>query len=82
MSELPNGLWENLSIDFFGPTPSRTELFVLIDDFSRFPIVRESKGVKYLELILRSTDLELGQDSKFEKARANDRKAKMERKNV
>ena len=39
MSPMPNGPWEELSIDFFGPMKNGKYLLVLIDDFSRYPIV-------------------------------------------
>lgn len=40
MSELPNQPWAELSIDFgLAPTGSNEYLIVLIDDYSRFPIV-------------------------------------------
>ncbi len=41
MSNMPNGPFEEVSTDFYGPTPSNTKLLVLIDDYSRFAIVRE-----------------------------------------
>lgn len=39
MSELPKGPWQNLSIDFCGPLPSGDYLLVIIDEFSRYPVV-------------------------------------------
>lgn len=39
MSELPSAPWTELSLDFWGPTPDNTYALVLIDDYSRFPIV-------------------------------------------
>ena len=36
MSELPNGPWQKLHIDFYGPLPSREYLLVVIDRYSRF----------------------------------------------
>ena len=39
MSELPRGPWLNLSIDFCGPLPTGEYLFVIIDEYSRYPIV-------------------------------------------
>lgn len=41
MSIMPDGPWEILMLDFFGPTPCRSELLVLYDSYSRFPIVHE-----------------------------------------
>ena len=39
MSQLPRGPWLKLSIDFCGPTPTGDYLLVIIDEFSRYPIV-------------------------------------------
>ena len=45
MSPLPNGAWEQLSTDFHGPLPSGDYLMVIIDEFSRFPIVKILKSI-------------------------------------
>ncbi|KAK3095200.1 hypothetical protein FSP39_011413 [Pinctada imbricata] len=39
MSELPAHPWDNLSMDFCGPLPSGDYLFVIIDEYSRYPVV-------------------------------------------
>lgn len=39
MSNLPDAPWHELSLDFYGPIPTGGYLLVLIDDYSRFPIV-------------------------------------------
>ena len=39
MSELPGGPWMNISMDFCGPIPSGEYLFVIVDEYSRFPVV-------------------------------------------
>jgi hypothetical protein len=39
MSKIPNGVWEELATDFHGPTPSGEYIMVMIDEFSRFPII-------------------------------------------
>eukprot|EP00057_Strongylocentrotus_purpuratus_P008996 XP_011663470.1 PREDICTED: uncharacterized protein K02A2.6-like [Strongylocentrotus purpuratus] len=39
MSQMPPGPWQNLSIDFCGPLPTGEYLMVLIDEFSRYPVV-------------------------------------------
>ena len=44
MTGMPNGPWENVDIDFYGPTPDGTDLLVLIDQYSRFAIVEEVKS--------------------------------------
>ena len=39
MSELPSNIWENLSIDFCGPFLSGYYLMVIIEEYSRYPVV-------------------------------------------
>ncbi|KAF7687611.1 hypothetical protein HF521_014839, partial [Silurus meridionalis] len=39
MSELPEGPWQNVSVDFCGPFPSGDYLLVILDEYSRFPFV-------------------------------------------
>ncbi|XP_064468936.1 uncharacterized protein K02A2.6-like [Ornithodoros turicata] len=36
---LPDGPWENLAMDFAGPFPNGKYLLVLVDEYSRFPVV-------------------------------------------
>ena len=45
MSDMPGGAWRNLSMDFLGPLPSGEELMVLVDEYSRFPIVEIIRSV-------------------------------------
>ena len=47
MSELyvPSGPWENISKDFCGPLPFGNYLFVMVDEYSRYPIVKIVKSV-------------------------------------
>jgi hypothetical protein len=54
MSSMPNGPWEQVDIDFYGPTPDQTDLLVLIDQYSRFVLVEEvtSKTAKSIIPIL------------------------------
>ena len=40
MSQMTNGPWEKLSIDFYGPLSNGKYLLVLIDDYSRYPVVK------------------------------------------
>ncbi len=40
---MPDRPWEFLCMDFFGPLPNGKELLVLMDEFSRLPIVEEIK---------------------------------------
>lgn len=39
MTELPNSPWSQVSTDFLGPYPSGEMLLVVIDDYSRYPVV-------------------------------------------
>jgi transposase InsO family protein len=39
MSELPSNVWGKLSNDFCGPFPSGYYLMVIIDEYSRYPVV-------------------------------------------
>ena len=45
MSELPSGPWKNLSADFCGPLETGDYLFVVIDEYSRYPVVEIVKSV-------------------------------------
>lgn len=45
MSELPGSAWENLSMDFCGPLPSGEYLFVIIDEYTRYPVVEVVRSV-------------------------------------
>ena len=36
-TELPNGLWEKLANDYYGPLPSGEYVLVVTDEYSRFP---------------------------------------------
>ena len=45
MSDMPEGPWENLSADFCGPLPTGDYLFVITDEYSRFPVVEIVKSV-------------------------------------
>ena len=40
MSDLPNAPWESLVTDFYGPTSTGEYLISIIDEYSRFPIVK------------------------------------------
>ena len=48
MSELPRGPWLNLSVEFCGPLPTGEYLLVIVDEYSRYPVVE----------IVRSTSAE------------------------
>ena len=44
MSEMPSKPWTNLTADFCGPLPSGDYLFVITDEYSRYPIVEIIKS--------------------------------------
>lgn len=44
MSQLPIGVWQNLAMDFHGPLPDGHYFVVVMDEYSRFPIVRIIKS--------------------------------------
>lgn len=46
MSKLPNSPWEELAADFHGPLESGEYMMVVIDEYSRFPIVKILKSIK------------------------------------
>jgi hypothetical protein len=39
MSNLPNRAWSEVSVDFYGPFPSASYLLVIVDYYSRYPVV-------------------------------------------
>ncbi|XP_052780716.1 uncharacterized protein K02A2.6-like [Mya arenaria] len=45
MSEMPSGPWMNLSADFCGPLQTGDYLLVIVDEYSRYPIVEIVKSV-------------------------------------
>ncbi|CAC5392252.1 unnamed protein product [Mytilus coruscus] len=54
MSEIPNNVWENLSMDFCGPFSNGYYVMVIIDEYSRYPIIEAvtsltSKSVRPLQ---------------------------------
>ncbi|XP_061190342.1 uncharacterized protein K02A2.6-like [Saccostrea echinata] len=48
---MPSGPWKNLSADFCGPLPTGEYLFVVIDEYSRFPVVEIVKSTSANETI-------------------------------
>jgi len=51
MSALPVAPWTDLSLDFKGPLPSGKYYLVLIDDFSRYPIVKLLSSTQFDQVI-------------------------------
>ena len=43
MSKLPDGPWLDVSMDVCGPLPTGDYLIVIINEFSRFPVVEIKK---------------------------------------
>ena len=39
MSELPSGPWKELASDFYGSLPSGEYILVLVDEYTRYPVV-------------------------------------------
>ena len=44
MTELPEAPWESVSTDYYGQLPSGEYLITVIDDYSRFPIIKSEKS--------------------------------------
>ena len=44
MTPLPNGPWEKVKGDFYGPIPSGEYMLLLIDEYSRFPVIEIVKS--------------------------------------
>ena len=53
MSNLPNAVWSEIAIDFYGPTPTGEKLLVIIDLYSRFPLVEAMKVTSEFPVISR-----------------------------
>ena len=55
MTELPNRPWEKIAVDFHGPLPSGHSLLVMIDEYSRFPVVEIVSSTSAKSTILAMT---------------------------
>ena len=51
MTELPEKKWHEVSVDHVGPFPDGKHVLVIIDDYSRFPIVEVVKSTSTQETI-------------------------------
>lgn len=51
MSELPAAPWLNVSMDFCGPLPSGDYLLVMIDEYSRYPVVEIVRNMNTEKII-------------------------------
>jgi hypothetical protein len=54
-SKMPDRVWRELVMDFFGPIPNGSELMVIMDEFSRYPVVEEVKSTA-AEFVLPKMD--------------------------
>ena len=54
MSPLPPGVWQHLATDFHGPLPDGHYFLVIIDEYSRYPIVKivKSTAARYVIPVL------------------------------
>ena len=57
MSPMPCGPWAELSIDFYGPLKNGKYLLVLVDDYSRYPIVKLINSTGASSVIPLLTDI-------------------------
>lgn len=48
---LPSNPWESLAMDFAGPFPNGKYVMVILDEFSRFPVVEVIKSLKATKII-------------------------------
>ena len=51
MSELPSNVWVKLSNEFCGPFPSGYYLMVIIDEYSRYPVVESLTSLTAISVI-------------------------------
>ena len=52
-STLPEAVWTEISVDFYGPVPTGEKLFVVTDLYSRFPLVEIMKNTNSESVINR-----------------------------
>ena len=45
MSELPKAPWHAVSADFYSPLPSGEYLLVIVDDYTRYPVVEVLRSI-------------------------------------
>lgn len=45
MSELPESPWHTVSADFYGPLPTGEYLLVIVDEYTRYPIVEAVRSI-------------------------------------
>jgi hypothetical protein len=54
---MPDSAWTNLAMDFYGPLPNGKELMVVMDEFSRMPVVMEVKSTAAEFVVPKLDDL-------------------------
>lgn len=57
MTELPGGPWQELAVDFTGPFLDGRYLLVLLDEYSRFPVVRSISSLEADKVIAAMQDI-------------------------
>lgn len=54
---MPDGPWEEVSLDFFGPFHNGKYLLVLVDDYSRYPVVKQVNSTSARTIIPILTEI-------------------------
>lgn len=57
LSPMPEGPWQSVSMDFYGPIPTGELFLVIIDDYSRFPIVQVVNSTAFRGIKERLDDM-------------------------
>jgi transposase InsO family protein len=55
MTTMPGGPWEEIAIDFYGPLANGSYLLVIVNEFSRYPIVERVTRTT-AEVVIRKLD--------------------------
>ncbi|XP_064468821.1 uncharacterized protein K02A2.6-like [Ornithodoros turicata] len=57
MTPLPDGPWQSLAADFAGPLPGNSYLLVVVDEYSRFPIVATLSSLTTTSVTAKLNDI-------------------------
>ncbi|XP_064488499.1 uncharacterized protein K02A2.6-like [Ornithodoros turicata] len=57
MTPLPDGPWQSLAADFAGPLPGNSYLLVIVDEYSRFPIVASLSSLTTTAVTAKLNDI-------------------------
>ncbi|XP_064472857.1 uncharacterized protein K02A2.6-like [Ornithodoros turicata] len=57
MTPLPGGPWQSLAADFAGPLPGNKYLLVVVDEYSRFPVVSTLSSLTGKTVIAKLTEI-------------------------